>query len=216
MGLTTVARDLGAGTFGGCSGILAGQPLDTIKVRLQARPDHFRGIIDCTLKTLRHEGARGFFKGVVPPMVGNGPINALLFATEAWSVRTVSSWRGIDAQDETKLSHLDRFYCGCAAGFVSCIVGAPTELVKCQLQVQLGSSKPLFVNSAGCVRALLADAGVFSGLYRGFALTVWRDTPSFGLYFLVYNWQKAVWLSLLGVNEHEHRTQSAWSVRTSS
>eukprot|EP01047_Picozoa_sp_COSAG01_P017008 COSAG01_NODE_888_length_12915_cov_10.708723_7_plen_141_part_00 len=65
------------------------QPLDTIKVRLQARPGVYSGIADCAARTVRHEGVRGLFKGMVPPLVGNGPLNALLFATDAWAVRTV-------------------------------------------------------------------------------------------------------------------------------
>ena len=39
----TIVKDLTAGTVGGCASILAGQPLDTVKVRLQARGDVFRG-----------------------------------------------------------------------------------------------------------------------------------------------------------------------------
>ena len=135
MGVIAISRDLGAGTLGGCAGILSGQPLDTIKVRLQARPEHYRGIIDCATHTLRHEGVRGFFKGVVPPLVGNGPINALLFATNSWTVRTVSRYRGLEGQDESRLSNLDRYCCGFVSGFLACSVMAPTELVKCQLQV---------------------------------------------------------------------------------
>ena len=69
-----IARDLGAGTFGGCAGITFGQPLDTIKVRLQARPGRFRGITDCALRTVKHEGMRGLFKGLVPPLAGNAPL----------------------------------------------------------------------------------------------------------------------------------------------
>lgn len=74
MAVIGIARDLGAGTFGGCLGIAFGQPLDTIKVRLQARPGHFRGIADCALRTVKHEGMRGLFKGLVPPLVGNAPL----------------------------------------------------------------------------------------------------------------------------------------------
>jgi hypothetical protein len=54
-----VAIDLCAGTIGGCSGIIAGGPFDTIKVRLQAAaPGVFQGPVDCFLKTVRREGVR--------------------------------------------------------------------------------------------------------------------------------------------------------------
>ena len=35
-----------------------------------SRPDQFRGPLDCLLKTLRHEGVRGIYKGATPPLVG--------------------------------------------------------------------------------------------------------------------------------------------------
>ena len=50
-------KDLTAGTIGGCSGIVAGQPLDTVKVRLQST-NSFTGPLDCLVKTVRNEGVR--------------------------------------------------------------------------------------------------------------------------------------------------------------
>ena len=182
MGLVAVGRDLAAGTLGGCAGIAAGQPLDTIKVRLQSRPGHFSGVADCAVRTVRYEGLRGLFKGLVPPLVGNAPLNALLFAANGASIRTASAYRGLPASD---LSQWDLYLCGCAAGFSACIVMCPTDLIKCQLQVQMGQAEPLFVGGMGCVRAMVAEAGVFGGVFRGFAVTALRDTPSYGIYFLV-------------------------------
>jgi solute carrier family 25 carnitine/acylcarnitine transporter 20/29 len=194
MVLVEVARDLGAGTCGGCAGIVTGQPLDTIKVRLQSRPEHFQGIADCALRTVRHEGVRGLFKGLVPPLIGNAPLNALLFATNAASVRAVCDLRDLP---EEKLSDLDKYACGCVAGFSASIVMCPTELIKCQLQVQMSKANPLFVGIGGCVRAMHQEAGLFRGVFRGFTLTAMRDTPSFGIYFLVYDRMKTLWEAVL-------------------
>lgn len=47
---------------------------DTIKVRMQTAPvSQFAGPLDCLLKTVRHEGARGVYKGATPPLVGMFP-----------------------------------------------------------------------------------------------------------------------------------------------
>lgn len=44
---------------------------DTIKVRLQtSEKAQFKGPLDCLLQTIRHEGARGLYKGATPPLVG--------------------------------------------------------------------------------------------------------------------------------------------------
>ena len=199
-GMIGVTRDLVAGTLGGCAGITFGQPLDTIKVRLQARPGHFRGMTDCALRTVRLEGVRGLFKGLIPPLIGNAPLNALLFATDGAATRTLSAYRGVAAAE---LNTGDQALCGASAGFVACFVMSPTELIKCQLQVQMGSENAL--GASGCVRALIAESGFFGGLYRGFCVTALRDTPSYALYFCVYKKMKSTWSWLLGVDGSHER-----------
>ena len=109
MVLIEIVRDLTAGTLGGCAGIVSGQPLDTIKVRLQAPAasgQAFRGIAHCAAETDRFEGVRGLFKGMVPPLVGNAPLNAILFAANGVAVRTASEFRGVP---ESKLGGLDQY-----------------------------------------------------------------------------------------------------------
>lgn len=124
------------------------------------------------------------------------PSSALLFATDGYATRTISDFRGVRAEE---LNSADQALCGAIAGFTACFVMAPTDLVKCQLQVQIGQEKPLFVGTSGCVRTLLAEAGVCNGLYRGFCATALRDTPSYALYFSVYKQMKTLWNSVLGV-----------------
>ena len=55
------ARDLCAGTLGACAGIVVGQPLDTVRVRMQASSAPL-GMIACIANTARHEGPAAFFK----------------------------------------------------------------------------------------------------------------------------------------------------------
>lgn len=50
----------------GCAGVLAGQPLDTVKVRLQTQSaGKYRGIIHCMTSIVKKEGARGLYKGEI-------------------------------------------------------------------------------------------------------------------------------------------------------
>lgn len=79
-------KDLTAGTIGGCGGIVVGQPLDTVKVRLQAQGSsgatsglHYSGPIDALIKMVRYEGPQSLFKGLMPPLLGNAPMNAIAF-----------------------------------------------------------------------------------------------------------------------------------------
>ncbi len=142
---------------------------------------------------------RGLFKGLIPPLIGNAPLNALLFATDGVATRTLSDYRGVP---EANLSTSDQALCGASAGFVGSFVMSPTELIKCQLQVQMGRQKAQFVGASDCVRALLAESGFFRGFYRGFCVTALRDTPSYAFYFCVYKQMKSTWSWLFGVNSN--------------
>lgn len=63
MGEATV--ELVAGGIAGAAGIVATQPLDTIRIRLQSAADgSYTGIRHCATSTMRQEGLRGLYKGV--------------------------------------------------------------------------------------------------------------------------------------------------------
>jgi citrate lyase gamma subunit len=50
-------------SFGGMANVLVGQPLDTIKVRLQLDQGKFKGAWDCTVQTVQKEGFFALYKG---------------------------------------------------------------------------------------------------------------------------------------------------------
>lgn len=59
-----------------------GQPLDTVKVKMQAFPQLYnKGMIHCLQTTFRQDGIRrGLYAGTVPALVANISENAVLFA----------------------------------------------------------------------------------------------------------------------------------------
>ncbi len=48
----TVGIDLTSGVIGGCSGIIVGQPFDTVKIRLQTQSAAYKGALDCVKQTV--------------------------------------------------------------------------------------------------------------------------------------------------------------------
>ena len=95
-------RNFLAGYSSGVCLVLAGHPFDTIKVRLQnegTKVGRFSGLGDCLRQTLRHEGVRGFYKGMGAPLVTTGVINCVLFGTQYSLVQSVVARRlgGSDA-----------------------------------------------------------------------------------------------------------------------
>ena len=82
--MDSVWHELAAGSVGGMAGILVGHPADTIKVRQQT----LGGSATATLRaTLRHEGARGLFKGMAFPLLTNGLLNAIYFGAYSSALR---------------------------------------------------------------------------------------------------------------------------------
>jgi len=67
--------------IGGVALVYAGQPLDTVKVKMQTFPSMYKGMVNCFLRTLRTDGiARGLYAGTIPAIVANVAENSVLFA----------------------------------------------------------------------------------------------------------------------------------------
>lgn len=173
-----------AGTMGNCVGIVIGQPLDTVKVRLQAEPGLYSGPLDCFWKTVRHEGVSALWKGVMPPVLGNAPMGGLLFFGYGQSGRTIEEYFG--ALPDGAISYWRVATCAMAGGTLATLATTPVELIKCKLQVQHGSLKsaaaavavPQYSGVLDCARQLVRAKGL-RGLYSGFAITSFRDVPAF-------------------------------------
>lgn len=193
-------KDLTAGTVGGCAGIVAGQPLDTVKVRLQTQDKNniiFRGPVDCFVKTVKLEGPRALFKGMSSPLIGNAPMQALTFGAYGNMRRMLESVFPI-AERKSKFREAPPYFhlytAGCWAGLAQCVVASPVELVKCKLQVQREAAvlgvAPRYAGPWDCLKQLIRANGWLSGMYRGWWPTFWRDCPSYGVYFCTFEFMK--------------------------
>jgi len=189
MTVFDVIKDLIAGTVGGACGIVVGHPIDTVKVRLQVDRS-YKGITDCVLKTWRLEGPTSFFKGVVAPVLGAAPINAVVFVTYGGVMRLAAKNYGKNLNE----SELPIYYHGIAglcAGFSQNVFGTPNELVKIKCQVNRTEN----VRSIEMAKRLVKKGGLFKGLYQGWWLTAARDTPAFGVYFVSYEFYRSLFQS---------------------
>jgi len=179
MELKKASIDVLAGTLGGLSLTFVGHPLDTIKVRLQTQPDKVRvynGAMDCTIKTYRTEGIRGFYTGMSSPLVGQMAFRAVIFgtlgSTKRWLVRRRKG--GI-------LTYYDYVFAGGVCGFVATNVICPMDLLKCQLQVQrlnmdiVPGYKAPYRTLTGCARSVIQQGGM-SACFQGWCPTALRET----------------------------------------
>ena len=65
---------------GGITTVYVGQPLDTVKVKMQTFPEMYKGGFDCLVNTFKKDGIyRGLYAGTVPALAANISENAVLF-----------------------------------------------------------------------------------------------------------------------------------------
>lgn len=177
-----------AGGFGGACLLLAGHPLDTIKVRLQTQPKAaqyvlYTGTYDCFRKTVSKEGLLGLYKGMGAPLAGVAPMMAISFFGFGLG-------KQLQQTDPSQpLSHTQIFLSGCLAGIFTTVIVAPGERIKCLLQVQASSGEARYSGPLDCAVRLYKEHGIRS-VYKGTVLTLIRDVPSNGLYFLTYEYLK--------------------------
>ncbi|KAJ1657507.1 hypothetical protein IWQ61_003099 [Dispira simplex] len=209
-----------AGGVGGMSLVLAGHPFDLLKVRQQTlRPGHSPGqpplsAVAMCRHIVKHEGLTGLYRGVLPPMLGATPINAIAFWSYDFGLRSVrylqSWWRPPPNRetpgevwsrpvDKEALTLPQIAAAGAISGLFPVLLIGPAERIKVLLQVQgtpvatdavpgkrLGSktSSP----RAGLVeltREVYRQEGL-RGLFRGTAATFIRDVPGCAVYFTAY------------------------------
>jgi solute carrier family 25 carnitine/acylcarnitine transporter 20/29 len=178
--------DFTAGIFGGASGVLAGHPWDTIKVRLQnqhASGIQYKGAIDCFLKILREEKIPGLYRGMSSPLIGIAAINSVIFGVYGHTTRIVN---------ESNLSPISKVaIAGAVSGFANSFICCPIELVKIRLQNQHDAlskpvrfTVPIYAGPIDCIKKVYKGEGV-RGFYRGLSATIYRDIPSYsGNFFM--------------------------------
>lgn len=129
--------------FSGIMGLLVGHPMDTIKIRSQTMPDKRVGQI--MINTFKLEGFRGFYKGLVAPMLTTGVTTAIFFGVHGNTLRFLRNHLEAppDQHCEGVLSyplwHWDEFFSGAFAGAVNTIFSAPVEAVKTRMQANAGN-----------------------------------------------------------------------------
>ncbi|KAK0410167.1 hypothetical protein QR680_004989 [Steinernema hermaphroditum] len=165
-----------AGVLSGAAGVLAGHPLDTVKVRLQTQSHgQYRGTWHCFTTIVKKENVKGLYKGLSSPLSSLTLVNAIVFGVH-----------GNIAKNMGENSVQTHFIAGCAAGMAQAVIAAPTELLKLRIQIQ--DEKHLVYRSPyHCARQLIEKHGTKT-LFRGMTSTIVRDCPAFGIYFASYEW----------------------------
>mmetsp|Transcript_1402 Transcript_1402/g.4101 ORF Transcript_1402/g.4101 Transcript_1402/m.4101 type:complete len:291 (-) Transcript_1402:120-992(-) len=174
-----------AGGGGGASLVLVGQPLDTIKVRIQSdTAGRYKGVLDCAKQAIAKEGPLSLYKGMVPPLCATTPTFALCFFGYGLGKKVFCD---ADTYDPNNLKLSQIGLAGATSAVLTTPIQAPQDLLKCTLQTQ---TEGQFKNAADVAKHLYSTGG-FRALTRGFGVTMIRDTSSCFMYFSWYEFMKA-------------------------
>jgi solute carrier family 25 carnitine/acylcarnitine transporter 20/29 len=135
----------------------------------------------CFTDTIKTEGLRGLYKGVLPPVVTQGVINAIVFGVEGRTNRFLQPRLREEPSKEIKIG----FLAGMVGGFIQSFVCAPMELVKLLTQHQAVGQDTVYRGNLETLRVVYNTKGL-RGVYQGFWVTAFRDTPAFASYFASY------------------------------
>jgi len=202
MEMDPTLASLIAGSVAGSIGVGVAFPLDTVKTKAQVLTQQVaqQGALDegtynvnanmfDLFKLIYHrEGLNGFFGGVWGMMVGQSPIYATVFASKTAAIQTLNEYA------EYLPSIVTLTLAACYAGFIATFVVVPVERVKVLMQT---SSE--YKNEWECVQAILNSEGLTGLFRRGLGITLLREVPGYGIYFVVYDVMMQTWGSSLGV-----------------
>ncbi|KAK6172479.1 hypothetical protein SNE40_016118 [Patella caerulea] len=182
--------DLTGGTAGGAATVFVGQPLDTVKVKMQTFPDLYRNAFYCFKETYKQDGIRrGLYAGTVPSLAANIAENAVLFCFYGMCQKVVGSIR--NKSDIKTLNPLENAIAGGGAAFFSSFALCPTELIKCRLQAMRematqgsleGGLNRLKIGPWGLTKEILVNEGI-QGMYKGLTSTFVREMPGYFFFF---------------------------------
>jgi solute carrier family 25 carnitine/acylcarnitine transporter 20/29 len=210
---TTATADFFAGGIAGMSGVVAGAPLDVVRIRQQqpsaaaatSLQQKQGNIIQLLRHTLRTEGLQALFRGTVYPLSTAALQNAVCFHSYGAASRAIS------INTNTPLTLENVFWAGCFAGGVQTTIVTPIDLLKIRLQLQ--TARPGTVNYIGplvMLQRVVARKGGIKSLYRGLTITAIRDIPSHGVYFAAFEWVRE--LLEPGCRQPSRKSESAGAV----
>ncbi|XP_061697038.1 electrogenic aspartate/glutamate antiporter SLC25A12, mitochondrial-like [Syngnathoides biaculeatus] len=170
------------GSIAGATGATAVYPIDLVKTRMQNQRSTgslvgelmYKNSFDCAKKVLRYEGFFGFYRGLLPQLIGVAPEKAIKLTMNDFV-------RDKFTIEDGSIPLAAEILAGGCAGGSQVIFTNPLEIVKIRLQVAGEITTGPRVSALNVVR----DLGFF-GLYKGAKACFLRDIPFSAIYFPAY------------------------------
>lgn len=160
-------------------------PMEVVKTHLQASKGGSevaltaKGPLSIAQNIARIEGFRGFFRGLVPTLIGILPARATYF----WAYETTKTTMGAKFGDSPFVHMLS----AAAAGITSNTLTNPIWLMKSRVQLQAGAStnNPMVYRGyRDAMVRIFREEGI-GGFFKGLTASYWGVTEG-ALHFVVY------------------------------
>lgn len=185
-----VSRDLFSASIGSVFCCYVGQPLDTVKVRMQTSPQQFPNIFTTVLKVYG-EGIVAFWKGSVPTAAGMILENGMAFGVNEGLKRAFPDVdRGTTNEAATiteRPSLFKPFLIGGFTGCCSALVLLPSEVVKAKTQVVVGQN----ISSKEIIQQMISKQG-YKSMFVGLDAQLARDSSFYAIFFGGYELNKYI------------------------
>lgn len=140
----------------------------------------YNSTFDGIRKIARNEGVTTLWRGLSPTLVMTIPANIIYFTGYDW----------LRYNPKSPFSKLSDAYAPLTGGSMARIMAAtavsPIELVRTRMQAAHGSSTTNhMVETFNGIKEMVGIHG-YTSLWRGLTMTLWRDVPFSGLYWLGY------------------------------
>ncbi|XP_056271428.1 mitochondrial adenyl nucleotide antiporter SLC25A24 [Pseudoliparis swirei] len=172
-----------AGSLAGATAQTAIYPMEVMKTRLTLRKTgQYTGMFDCAKQILKKEGAKAFFKGYVPNLLGIIPYAGIDLAVYE-SLKNF--WLSRYAKDSANPGILVLLGCGTLSSTCGQLASYPLALIRTRMQAQatLVGSEQLPMNLM--VKKILQKEGFF-GLYSGILPNFMKVIPAVSISYVVY------------------------------
>lgn len=183
--LLSSLRHILTGLVAGGIGAAVVYPIDVVKTHLQnqdyCEPD-YDNIADCAAKICAADGIAGLYTGVVPQVLGVAPQKGLKVSvySAAYPVMLATPLAALGWGAPV-------FAAGTMSSMAQAMITNPLEVMKIRLQLQ-GKDEPDPALRKGYFE-IGRELGT-EGLYKGLLLTLARDIPSVGFFWLGYEGMK--------------------------
>jgi len=185
-GAKQTAKDLFSGAVGGIVQVLVGQPFDIVKVRLQTTTQ-YSSALNAATSIYKTEGPLAFYKGTLTPLIGIGACVSVQFGGFHQARRFLEGRNTSDCKPKD-LSYSQYAQAGAFAGVANSVLSGPIEHIRIRLQSQPHGAGKLYNGPLDCVRKLGAHRGILNGVYRGQAVTMWREAFAYGAWFTAFEY----------------------------